>query len=277
MVPLSALVTFEEVAVAPNLQRQDQRRAVPMSATLSDGVDFRQGMERLETIAASVLPAGMGIIYSGEAKELNAASSGVAQTFAFALLVVLLVLAAQFESFVSAVILIATVPFGLAAAVFAMLLTGGSLNIYSQIGLILLVGLMAKNGILIVEFANQLRDSGQSVREAIRNASIIRLRPVVMTMIATILGGLPLILTGGAGSEARQALGWVVVGGLGIATFATLFVTPVVFDLLARFSRPRAAEEQRLERELREAGGPRGLRPTSEELGEPDAHGVPAE
>ena len=168
----------------------------------------------------------MGILFTGEAKELNQASSGVVQTFAFALLVVLLVLAAQFESFVSAVILIATVPFGLAAAVFAMLLTGGSLNIYSQIGLILLVGLMAKNGILIVEFANQLRDQGQSVREAIRNASVIRLRPVVMTMISTILGGLPLILTGGAGSEARQALGWVVVGGLGIATFATLFVTP---------------------------------------------------
>jgi HAE1 family hydrophobic/amphiphilic exporter-1 len=176
MVPLSSLVTFEEVAVAPNLQRQDQRRAVPMSATLAPGIDFGQGMERLEAIAESVLPAGMGLIYTGEAKELNAASSGVAQTFAFALLVVLLVLAAQFESFVSAVILIAVVPFGLAAAVFAMLLTGGSLNIYSQIGLILLVGLMAKNGILIVEFANQLRDSGQSVREAIRNASVIRLR-----------------------------------------------------------------------------------------------------
>ncbi len=274
MVPLSSLVTFEEVAVAPNLQRQDQRRAVPMSATLSDDIDMRHGMERLEQIVSEVLPPGMGIIYTGEAKELNAASSGVAQTFAFALLVVLLVLAAQFESFVSAVILIATVPFGLAAAVFAMLLTGGSLNIYSQIGLILMVGIMAKNGILIVEFANQLRDSGQSVREAIRNACIIRLRPVVMTMIATILGAMPLILTGGAGSEARQALGWVVVGGLAIATFATLFVTPVVFDLLARFSKARATEEQRLERELAEAGGPRGLRPTSEELGE---HAVPAE
>ena len=268
MVPLSSLVSFEEVAVAPNLQRQDQRRAVPMSATLGPETDLREAMDRVTEIAADVLPPGMGIIFTGEAKELDAASSGVVQTFAFALLVVLLVLAAQFESFVSAVILIATVPFGLAAAVFAMVLTGGSLNIYSQIGLILLVGLMAKNGILIVEFANQLRDQGQSVREAIRNASIIRLRPVVMTMIATILGGLPLILTGGAGSEARQALGWVVVGGLALATFATLFVTPVVFDLLARFSRPRAAEEQRLARELDEAGGPRGMQPTAEELGE---------
>jgi HAE1 family hydrophobic/amphiphilic exporter-1 len=164
------------------------------------------------------------------------------------------VLAAQFESFVSAVILIATVPFGLLDGA-----DGGSLNIYSQIGLILLVGLMAKNGILIVEFANQLRDQGQSVREAIRNASIIRLRPVVMTMIATILGGLPLILTGGAGSEARQALGWVVVGGLAIATFATLFVTPVVFDLLARFSRP-GQQRSSVRARVDEAGGPRGMR-----------------
>ncbi len=276
MVPLSSLVSFEEVAVAPNLQRQDQRRAVPMSATLAPDTDLRQAMDRVTELASEVLPPGMTILFTGEAKELDQASSGVMQTFAFAMLVVLLVLAAQFESFVSAVILIATVPFGLAAAVFAMVLTGGSLNIYSQIGLILLVGLMAKNGILIVEFANQLRDQGQSVREAIRNASIIRLRPVVMTMIATILGGLPLILGSGAGSEARQALGWVVVGGLAIATFATLFITPVVFDLLARFSRPRAAEEQRLERELQEAGGPRGMRPTAEELGEvPPA--VPAE
>ncbi len=278
MVPLSSLVSFEEVAVAPNLQRQDQRRAVPMSATLGPETDLRQAMDRVTEIAADVLPPGMGIIFTGEAKELDAASSGVLQTFAFAMLVVLLVLAAQFESFVSAVILISTVPLGLAAAVFAMVLTGGSLNIYSQIGLILLVGLMAKNGILIVEFANQLRDQGQSVREAIRNASIIRLRPVVMTMIATILGGLPLILGSGAGSEARQALGWVVVGGLALATFATLFVTPVVFDLLARFSKPRAAEEQRLERELDEAAGaPRGMRPTADELGETAPSTVPAE
>ncbi len=277
MVPLSSLVSFEEVAVAPNLQRQDQRRAVPMSATLGPETDLREAMDRVQEIAANVLPPGMGIVFTGEAKELDQASSGVVQTFAFALLVVLLVLAAQFESFISAIILIATVPFGLAAAVFAMLLTGGSLNIYSQIGLIMLVGLMAKNGILIVEFANQLRDQGQSVRDAIRNASIIRLRPVVMTMIATVLGGLPLILTGGAGSEARQALGWIVVGGLGIATFATLFVTPVVFSLLARFSRPRAAEEQRLERELDEADGPRGMTPTAEELGEVAPAPVPAE
>jgi len=269
MVPLASLVTFKETAVAPNLEREDQRRAVPMTATLAEGVDLRQAMNRLQEVAATTLPPGMGVLYSGEARELNRASSGVLRTFVFALIVVLLVLAAQFESFISALILIATVPFGLAAAVFAILLTGGSLNIYSQIGLVLLVGLMAKNGILIVEFANQLRDQGQSVREAIYNASLIRLRPVVMTMISTVLSGLPLLLTSGAGAEAREALGWIVVGGLGFATLATLFLTPVVFSLLARFSKPRITEEQRLERELAEAHGvPIGFTPTPEELGE---------
>lgn len=278
MVPLASLVTFEESAVAPNLQRQDQRRAVPMTASLNDGVDLRQAMSELEAIVETVLPSGMTILYSGEAKELDRASSGVLQTFLFAMVIVLLVLAAQFESFVSALILVATVPFGLAAAVFAMLLTGGSLNIYSQIGLVLLVGLMSKNGILIVEFANQLRDQGQSVRDAIRNASLIRLRPVVMTMISTVLSGLPLILTSGAGSEARQALGWIIVGGLGFATLATLFLTPVVYSLLAGFSRPRITEERRLERELAEAGMmPLGSAPTPEELGEPEGARAPAE
>ncbi|HVZ14876.1 MAG TPA: efflux RND transporter permease subunit, partial [Bauldia sp.] len=270
MIPLSSLVTFKETAVAPSLPRQDQRRAIPMGASLGDGVDLRQAMNELEKLTATTLPANIGMVYTGEAKELNSATSGVIQTFVFALLVVLLVLAGQFESFASAFILIATVPFGLAAAVFAMVLTGGSINIYSEIGLVMLVGLMSKNGILIVEFANQLRDAGQSIHDAIRNSALIRLRPVVMTMIATVLGGLPLVLRSGAGSEARHALGWVIVGGLGIATLATLFLTPVVFSLLARFSKPRVAEEQRLERELKHAEtiGGHDLAPTAEEAGE---------
>jgi HAE1 family hydrophobic/amphiphilic exporter-1 len=142
------------------------------------------------------------------------------------------------------------VPFGLACAVYAVLFTGGSLNVYSQIGLIMVVGIMAKNGILIVEFANQLRDRGLSVREAIEESANIRLRPVVMTMIATVLGGVPLVISTGAGAEARQALGWIIVGGLGFAAVSTLFLTPVAYLLVARFSKPKAHEEQRLEREL---------------------------
>jgi HAE1 family hydrophobic/amphiphilic exporter-1 len=143
-----------------------------------------------------------------------------------------------------------TVPFGLACAVYAVWFTGGSLNIYSQIGLILVVGIMAKNGILIVEFANQLRDRGLSVREAIEESANIRLRPVVMTMIATVLGGLPLVLSSGAGSEARHALGWIIFGGLSFAAVSTLFLTPVAYQLLARFSKPKSHEEERLKSEL---------------------------
>ena len=149
----------------------------------------------------------------------------------------------------------ATVPLGLACAAYALVLTGTSLNVYSQIGLVMLVGIMAKNGILIVEFANQLRDRGLGVREAIEQASNIRLRPVMMTMICTIVGGLPLVLASGAGAEARIALGWVIVGGLGLSTVSTLFLTPVVYLLLGRFVTPKAEEDARLHRELDEATG----------------------
>ena len=173
--------------------------------------------------------------------------------FGFAILIVFLVLSAQFESFVSAFVVMATVPLGLACAIFSLLITGQSRNVHSQIGLDLLIGVMAKNGILIVEFANQLRDSGQDVKEAITNACSIRLRPVMMTMTSTVLGGVPLVMSFGAGAEAREALGWVIVGGLGLATLFTLYLTPVAYLLLARFTVPKAKEEARLLQELEEA------------------------
>ena len=250
MVPLSSFVTVTERAVAPQLSREGQRRAVPMNGNLGAGVDMRTAMNELESIAGATLPPNMRIQYLGEAATLNETSSGVASTFGFAMVVVLLVLAAQFESFISALIIMFTVPFGLAAAVFAIAFSGGSLNIYSQIGLVMLVGIMAKNGILIVEFANQLREQGFSVHDATREACRIRLRPVVMTMIATVVGGVPLVVMGGAGAEARQALGWIIVGGLGFATLITLFVTPVAFLLLAGLGKTRSAEAERLEAEL---------------------------
>ena len=255
MVPLSSFVTMTERAVAPELRREGQRRAVPVNATLAPDVDLRAAMDQLEALAADRLPGSMGTQYLGEAATLNETSTGVAITFGFAVVVVLLVLAAQFESFTSAVIIMVTVPFGLAAAIFAIALSGGSLNIYSQIGLVMLVGIMAKNGILIVEFANQLREQGYRVKDAIREACRIRLRPVVMTMVATVVGGIPLVISTGAGSEARQALGWIVVGGLGLATVVTLFVTPVAFLLLARFGKTRSAEAERLHEELADIAG----------------------
>ena len=189
----------------------------------------------------------------GEAATLTENSNGLFLTFGFAIAVVFLVLSAQFESFIAALIVMATVPLGLACAIFALLLTGGSINVYSQIGLVLLVGIMAKNGIFIVEFANQLRDKGADVHSAIMGAATIRLRPVMMTMASTVLGGVPLILSQGAGAEARTVLGFVIVGGLGFATLFTLYLTPVAYLLLAGFSTPRSTEEARLMRELAEA------------------------
>lgn len=249
-VPMSTIATIAESAVPPSLRREQQRRAVTVSASLEEGLALGDAYAQLQQIAAPILPEGTSLLPLAEAKTLGDANNALLLTFGFALIIILLVLAAQFESFWSAIIVMTTVPFGVAAGLYAILLTGGSLNIFSQIGLVLVVGIMAKNGILIVEFANQLRDQGRSVREAIEEASNIRLRPVMMTMIATILGGVPLVLASGAGAEARAALGWVIVGGLSFAAISTLYLTPVAYMLLARFSTPKVEEEARLEREL---------------------------
>jgi HAE1 family hydrophobic/amphiphilic exporter-1 len=252
-VPISSFVRLEERAVAPELGREAQQRAVPITAGLTPEMPLGQALAEVEALAAETLPPGARIVPLAEAATLDETGSGLLLTFGFAILIVFLVLAAQFESFVSAIIVMSTVPLGLACAIFALLLTGSSLNVYSQIGLVLLVGIMAKNGILIVEFANQLREQGRDVRRAISEGAVIRLRPVMMTMISTVIGGVPLILSSGAGAEAREALGWVIVGGLGLSTVVTLYLTPVAYLLLARFTTPQAAEEARLRRELDEA------------------------
>ncbi len=253
-VPLSSVARVVESPIAATLSREDRRRAVPVTATLAEGANLGDAIVVLRAAAAETLDGAMSTTLLGEARLLEESTGSTGIVFAFAAIIVLLVLAAQFESFVSAFIIMLTVPFGLAAAVFAIQLTGGSLNYYSQIGLVLLIGIMAKNGILIVEFANKRRDEGAPVREAILDASMTRLRPVLMTAISTLVGGLPLILGSGAGAESRAALGWVVAGGLGFATIITLILTPVTFLMLARFSKPRAAEEAALTAELAAAG-----------------------
>src|SRR5690606_11543168 len=208
-------------------------------AKLAPGVALNDAVARLETIAAETLPSGYNLVLLGQAQALAETGRDMAITFGIALVVVLLVLAAQFESFASALVVMVTVPFGLAAAVLALWISGTSLNIYSQIGLVMLVGLMAKNGILIVEFANQLRDQGLAVADAVHRAAAIRLRPVAMTMLSTTLAGLPLILSGGPGSEARESIGWVIFGGVGMAILTTVYVVPVVYQLLAPLARSR--------------------------------------
>ncbi|EHS51572.1 acriflavin resistance protein [Rhizobium sp. PDO1-076] len=253
VVPMSTIATLQENAVSPQLNREQQLASVSFSSSLNEGVSLGEAVEAMKAIAEPLLPSGARLVPLAEAATLEENASGMALTFGFAFAIIFLVLAAQFESVISALIIMATVPLGLACAVFALVITGSSLNVYSQIGLVLLVGVMAKNGILIVEFANQLRDRGASVREAIESACSIRLRPVMMTMIATVLGGLPLVLAKGAGAEARIALGWVIVGGLGMATLVTLYITPVAYLLLARFSKPHAHEEERLKSELQDA------------------------
>ncbi len=253
LVPLSSVATITEEGVAAELDRHRQHRAIEIDADTAVGYPLRDAVEDLKRLAERLLPSDVEMILLGEAQALEETSREVALTYVIALVVVFLVLTAQFESFMSAAVIMVTVPFGLAAAVLAMFLTGTSINIYSQIGLVMLIGIMAKNGILLVEFAEQLRDRGLAVAEAIETAASVRLRPIVMTMISTVLSGLPLILGGGPGGEARAAIGWVVFGGLGLAAFFTLYLTPVAYLALVRFAKPRAAEGARLERELRDA------------------------
>ncbi|HSG87676.1 MAG TPA: efflux RND transporter permease subunit [Pseudomonadales bacterium] len=250
LVPLSSVVTLVEEGVAAQLDRQAQRRSIEVNAEIAPGYPLQSAVDDLERLAREVLPADIAMITRGEAATLKETSRDTALTYAFALLVVFLVLVAQFESLTSALVVMLIVPFGMAAAIFALFVTGTSLNIYSQVGLVLLIGLIAKNGILLVEFADQLRDDGASVRDAIVDSARIRLRPVAMTMVSTIFGALPLILSTGPGSEARHAIGWVVFGGLGAAAAFTLFLTPVLYLAIAPLSRPRASAEASLDAQL---------------------------
>ncbi|MEI1246417.1 efflux RND transporter permease subunit [Rhizobium aouanii] len=265
IVPMSVIATMKEGSVAPQLNREQQLASVAITAGLRNGMSLGDAVSQVTALAEPLLPAGSRLLPLAEAATLEENSSGMALTFGFAIVIIFLVLAAQFESVLSSLIIMSTVPLGLACAVFALVITGSSLNIYSQIGLVLLVGVMAKNGILIVEFANQLRDRGEDVRPSIEKACALRLRPVMMTMIATILGGVPLVFAHGAGAEARVALGWVIVGGLGFATLVTLFITPVAYLLLARFAKPHAHEEARLHEEMSVATRPRAA-PEDEQL-----------
>ncbi|HKL51817.1 MAG TPA: efflux RND transporter permease subunit [Wenzhouxiangellaceae bacterium] len=253
LVPLSSLVSITETSIAAQLDRREQRRAIEIDANLAPGTALAEAIDAVRELAEEALPPGINLLLLGEAAELDETSNEVAITYALALLVVFLVLAAQFESATSALVVTLVVPFGIAAAILALFLTGTSLNIYSQIGLVMLIGLMAKNSILLVEFADQMRDAGKSVTEAVIEAAEVRARPIVMTMMSTVLGGTPLILGSGAGAEARAAIGWVVFGGLGLAAGFTLFLTPVIYRLLAPLSKPRAHEAEKLERELEQA------------------------
>lgn len=253
LLPLSSIVTLREEGVAAELNRQSQRRAVEIDVDRAADYPLATAVADLESLADEVLPENVSMVLLGQAAAFEETSRDVALTYAIALVVVFLVLCAQFEGVTSAVVVTLTVPFGVAAAIIALFLTGTSLNVYSQIGLVLLIGLMAKNSVLLVEFADQLRDRGHELRDAVESGASVRLRPVTMTMVSTILGGLPLILGDGAGAEARSSIGWVIFGGLGLAALFTLYLTPVLYLLLARFSTARAEEAKKLADELEHA------------------------
>ncbi len=249
LVPLSSIVRLDERGVAGQLDRREQRRAIEIDVEIQPGFAMQSAVDDLFELADEVLPDSVTLITRGEAAALAETNRETLITYGFALLIVFLVLVAQFEGVTSALVIMAIVPFGLAAAIAALFVTGTTLNIYSQVGLVMLIGLIAKNGILLVEFADQLRDQGYNVREAIEEAARTRLRPIVMTLISTILGALPLILAAGPGSEARSAVGWVVFGGMGLATVFTLYLTPVAYLGIARFAKARATAGQRLDEE----------------------------
>lgn len=253
LVPLSSVAYITEEGVAAELERHAQRRAIELETELPDDVPLQEVVSKIRQLSLTDLPDGIGLVFLGEARTFEETSQQVMLTYLLAFFIVLLVLAAQFESINSALVVMLTVPFGLAAAIFALYITGTSINIYSQIGLVMLIGLLAKNSILLVEFSDQLRDRGYEVKEAIVEAGRVRLRPIMMTLISTLLGGLPLILSSGAGAEARNAIGWVVFGGLGLAVVFTLYLTPVIYLGLARFSKPRADEADKLAKEMEQA------------------------
>ena len=252
LVPLGSLVSASEGAAAAELPRYNRLPAITIQAAIDADYDLGAAIAYMQEAAGEVLPPEATLGFSGQSQQYLETSGGLAVTFALAILIVFLVLAAQFESFIHPLIIMLSVPLAVAAAIFSLLGTGNSLNVYSQIGIILLIGLMAKNGILIVEFANQLRDAGRSVREAVLEASSLRLRPIIMTVVSTVLGATPLVLASGAGAESRYAIGVVIMGGLGFASILTLFLTPVLYDLMAGLTRPRGAIEKRLAEELEE-------------------------
>ncbi len=240
MIPLSALVKLREVVVPRDLNHFGQRRSATINASLAPDYALGEALNFMDATAKRVLKPGYATDLSGQSREFRNASGSLAIVFAMALLFIYLVLAAQFESFIDPFVIMLSVPLSMVGALAALQLSGGTLNVFSQIGLITLVGLITKHGILIVEFANQLREQGVSTWDAIQKSAAQRLRPILMTTGAMVLGALPLALATGAGAESRQQIGWVIVGGMSLGTLLTIFVVPTMYTLFARKHAPGA-------------------------------------
>ncbi|ALM52016.1 efflux RND transporter permease subunit [Halomonas huangheensis] len=250
LVPLSSLVDIESYAGPSTLNRYNRLRAITLQADLADGYSMGEALDYLDQAVSDILPSGVQTDVKGAARDYRESTGATTFLLVLGAVVVFLVLAAQFESFVHPLVIMLTVPLAIGGALLGLWATGQTLNIYSQVGLVMLVGLATKNGILIVEFANQLRDEGIEFREALIRASLTRLRPIVMTSVTTIAGSIPLILSSGAGAETRMVIGTVIFTGVAAATFFTLFVVPVAYEILARRTGSPGDVARKLEREL---------------------------
>ena len=247
MIPLSALVKIREVVVPRELNHFGQRRSATITSNLAANYSVGEALDFMDATAKKVLKPGYATDLNGISREFRTSSDSLTLVFALALLFIFLVLAAQFESFIDPFVIMLSVPLSMAGALLALKWSGGSLNVFSQIGLITLVGLITKHGILIVEFANQLREQGLDTLAAIKKSATQRLRPIMMTTGAMVLGALPLALATGAGAESRKQIGWVIVGGMSLGTLLTIFVVPTMYTLLARKFAPGAKKEPALQ------------------------------
>jgi multidrug efflux pump len=258
MIPLSNLASVRESVAPRELNHFNKLRSTTITATLNPGYSLGDGLAFLEGAAKRVLPQSAQIDYADQSREFKESSASLLVMIGLALIFIYLVLAAQFESFVDPFVIMLTVPLAATGALLALHYTGGTLNVYSQIGLITLIGLITKHGILIVEFANQIRDTGKDARSAVVEAAILRLRPILMTTGAMVLGAIPLALAAGAGAESRQQIGWVIVGGMTFGTFFTLFVVPTAYTLIAGRRPKTAAIEADHRAALAASGSPAG-------------------
>ena len=247
LIPLGNLVTLSELAEPGQFNRFNRLRAITLSAGLAPDYPLGEALEWVKKTAAEELPPTAQLDYKGDSREFQKAGGAILLTFAMALLIVYLVLAAQFESFIHPLVIMLTVPLAVLGALIGLWLTGGTLNLFSQIGIVMLIGLAAKNGILIVEFANQLRDEGRDVATAIAESASVRLRPILMTSVATIAGAIPLVVAGGPGSASRSTIGVVIIFGVAFSTLLSLYVVPSFYRLLAPYTRSPEALAQQLE------------------------------
>jgi multidrug efflux pump len=247
MVPLSSLIKVRESVSPRELNHFNQRRSVTITANLAPNYALGEALEFMDATAAKVLPTGYATELNGVSREFRASSGALGLVFVLALVFIFLVLSAQFESFIDPFVILLAVPLSMVGALLALRLSGGTLSVYSQIGLVTLVGLISKHGILIVEFSNQLRQQGRSIHDAVIEAASLRLRPILMTTGAMVLGALPLALASGAGAESRQQIGWVIVGGMSVGTLLTIFVVPTVYTWFARRRVPGGITERAVE------------------------------